>query len=499
MQASGSRRLALAAALALLALGPLPALASRPGAVVGQTLIQPTATPGGAAPTPTATPAAQAASSSAPKATATPAPALAPQGHADAKSVPAGFDKTSENGTLALYVEKSTGQIAVQDKRDGIVWLSNPRSSAAPSGAAASQNSQQETAAVYYMNYTDYQRQVVKLLNSAWDPTPPVVSALPDGGTRVTFTPKQQLQSGPITFAMDYHLHDGYFDVTIPQDQIKESINDAQASGSYMVTLEPLPFFGAGADDEQGYMLVPDGSGAIVRFKKIHPDYLQPFNQEVYTPDAGAPGSAGVGDVSMVGTMPSQEQVMLPAFGIAKQADQDGRPLNGGFLGMVPRGAGDADVFMDVQPSGYITRYNHAGAQFLYRRTAQIPRDRGVTVTRVATPLVGGDKTVRYYLLGGADASYSGMAAKYRDYLQHDLKIPTLQSANAPLNLDLTMGAQRKGLISYELVRATTFDEAEQIIDALRQRGVTRIQVTLRGWNRDGLYRASPNRMPPDQ
>jgi hypothetical protein len=114
------------------------------------------------------------------------------------------------------------------------------------------------------MNYTDYQRQVVKLLNSAWDTTPPEISALPDGGTRVKYTLKQQLQDAPITFAMDYRLHDGYFDVTVPQDQLKESIDDSKQAGFYVVTIEPLPFFGSGADDEQGYMLLPK-SGCCCR------------------------------------------------------------------------------------------------------------------------------------------------------------------------------------------------------------------------------------------
>src|SRR6185437_14893591 len=152
---------------------------------------------------------------------------------------------------------------------------------------------------------------------------------------------------------------------------------------------EPLPFFGAGADDEQGYMLVPDGSGALIHFKKIHPDYLQPFTVEVYSPDVGSPGSASIS--SIANPTASQEPVQMPAFGIAKQADAAGKPLNGGFLGLVLKGQGDADVSMDVDPSGYITRYNHAGAQFLYRRTAEIPRSRGNRVSRVAPEMIAGD------------------------------------------------------------------------------------------------------------
>ncbi|MGI8914474.1 MAG: DUF5696 domain-containing protein [Chloroflexota bacterium] len=340
------------------------------------------------------------------------------------------------------------------------------------------------------MQYTDYQRQVTKVLNSNWDATPPVISKLPDGGTRETFTPKEQLKAGPITFSMDYHLSNGYFEVTVPQNQIKESIDDKAQTGFYLVTLEPLPFFGAGADDEQGYMVIPDGSGALVQFKKIHPDYLQPFNESIYGPDFYAPFSGELGFGA------SQESYMMPAFGIAKQADANGKPVNGAFLSLATQGQFDVNV--EADPSGYITRYNHSGFQFLYRRTASIPRSRGVYVQRVAIPLVPGDRTVRYSLLGGKDATYSGMAAMYRQYIQNDLHVHQLTQADTPLNLDMLMGAQKKGLISTILVPATTFSEAEQVLQALRQRGVNNIKLTLNGWNRGGVFSAAPNRMPAD-
>ena len=493
MNGTLKRYIVAVATLATLAFGPWPALAAQNDQTAISTPNASTTTTTTATSTAAATATAATATSTSGASTSTAAktpPPLAPNGHATVRSVPPGFTKTSENSTLALYVEKATGQIALQDKRSGLVWLSNPRTpnQQAPSANANSNSSssQQETAAVYFMNYTDYQRQVVKLMNSAWDNTPPQISALPDGGTRVKFTLQQQ----QISFAMDYHLSDGYFDVTIPQDQIQEHIDDSKQTGFYLVNLEPLPFFGAGADDEQGYMLVPDGSGALVHFKKIHPDYLQPFDQEVYSPDTFMAFEPKQGQFI------TQEPVMFPAFGIAKQNDETGQALNGAFLGLVTKG--DDQVYMDVSPSGYITRYNHAGAQFEYRIQANFPRSRGVTVTRVALPMTTGDRTVRYYLLNGDQATYSGMASAYRQYLMNSQHVPQLTQAEAPLNLDLLMGAQKKGLISYTLVPATSFANAQTIIDALRQRGVDHLQVTLNGWNRDGYGKASPNRMPAD-
>ncbi|MCL4543194.1 MAG: DUF5696 domain-containing protein [Chloroflexi bacterium] len=474
---------------------------------VGITEPTPTATPkGGNTPSSgtgpsQATPSQPNATGSRPVAVPTPAP-LAPQGHAVTTTVPVGFKEEAQDSTLTLYVEPCTGQLAIKDKRSGIVWLSNPRPAGAPAptctgSAPPSQNTaNQETTPVWEMQYTDYQRQVPKLLLSGWDPTPPQISHLPDGDTRLTFTPKVALKGAPISFAMDIHLGDGYFDVTIPQNQVKEQINDQQQSGYYLQSIEPLPFFGAGADDEQGYMVIPDGSGALVRFKPIHPDYLQPFNEEVYGQDVGTPYSSVSSSSGSSYFGPSQEPVMIPALGIATKTGPGGKPLNAAFVEIATQGQFDSIV--DEEPSGYITRYYHGGFQFIYRRMAAFPRNRYSFVNRLALQMVEGNRSVRFYLLNGSQANYSGMAAAYRQYLEHHDKIQPLKEANAPLNLSLIMGARKKGLIAYTLVPATTFSEAQQILQTLRDRGVERLQLTLQGWNRDGLYQAMPNRMPAD-
>ena len=439
-------------------------------------------------------------------ATTSPTQPLAPQGEAVWTRVPRGFQLESQNNTLALYVEPCTGEIAVKDKRSGLVWLSNPHLPhqpvpTCPNGVIklASSSSAQETSPVYEIQYTDYQREVPKLLLSSWDNSAPQIEHLSNGDIRLIFSPKQTLKAAPISFAFDIHLGNGYFDLTIPQNQIKEHINDTAQTGYYLETIEPLPFFGAGADNEQGYMVLPDGSGALVRFKAIHPDYLQPFNQEVFGQSVGSPMS---GPASSLATQPGyfqpiQEPVLIPAFGIATKQGAKGQRLNGAFVEIATQGQYDAIV--DGEPSGYITRYYHGGFQFIYRRIAAFPRNRYSFVNRLALPMIMGDRSIRIYLLNGQQASYAGMAAAYRSYLLNTEHVPPLSPQQpARLNLSLIMGAEKQGLIGKAFVAATTFKQAEEILQTLRNRGVKDLQLTLQGWNRDGLYQAAPNRMPPD-
>jgi hypothetical protein len=67
-------------------------------------------------------------------------------------------------------------------------------------------------------------------------------------------------------------------------------------------------------------------------------------------------------------------------------------------------------------PSGYITRYDHADAQLIYRRPLKTTESAGKTTVRIPAARLPGDRTVRYYLLTGRDASPSGMLTAYRQY-----------------------------------------------------------------------------------
>jgi anti-sigma factor RsiW len=315
----------------------------------------------------------------------------APYGRSTLAAVPPGFARAATSRSLALFVDAHSGQVAVKDKRSGLVWLSNPWQAGQPTVAPAASADERGpmpsavgVAPVYTLSYAPMgQPDITRVMNSSWDATPRRVTSLPDGGTRVSFSlPQQRLQ-----LALDFRLFDGYFDVTIPQDQLLETGTAGSPAGSYVVSVEPLPFFGAGADDEHGSMLLPDGCNTLIPFAAVHNSYLAPYFYDHPTP---------------------------PIFGIAKQAG--GRPHTpaGAFLGVITGDTADAGVF--AYPSGYLTRYSHADAQLIYRHPLKSTDSTGKTTVRIPAERLPGDRTVRYYLLTGRDASPSGMLAAYRRY-----------------------------------------------------------------------------------
>ena len=105
-----------------------------------------------------------------------------------------------------------------------------------------------------------------------------------------------------ITLSADYKLSEDGFDVTLPVDCIKEE-------GDYAITkITVLPFFESGSDDEDGFFLYPDGSGAVMEFKDSSHNGEKPVSYTVY------------GDLlkykNMLGDWDEEDsEVFMPMFG----------------------------------------------------------------------------------------------------------------------------------------------------------------------------------------
>src|SRR5262249_40908502 len=121
--------------------------------------------------------------------------------------------------------------------------------------------------------------------------------SVPDG-VRVTYDLKKLL----LNITIDYTIKEeprmdlpgqtvAYLQATIPNGGVKEGgdCSSAVSPNCFMVvTLELLPLFGAAPVGDDGYLMIPDESGAIVGFKPEYPQYRQRYSAPVYGADAGA-------------------------------------------------------------------------------------------------------------------------------------------------------------------------------------------------------------------
>lgn len=230
-----------------------------------------------------------------------------------------------------------------------------------------------------------------------------------------------------VNCAIEYTLDtDGALYVSIPTESI--SYNEE----NYAITsITPIKHFGTGVMDGEGYIFVPDGSGAIVDFEDIVDNNVNIYAQ-VYGQDAC---------YAYVGDGKPNERVTMPVYGIVSQVEAGDTTsdaygvdsVTNGFFAIIESGATFANI---SAISNLNTRY-----VYTYSSYSPYPNDKydlsdtlsvsglsfynvvadthfeGECKTRI-TMLTDDTVAEKRGLTSYYPASYVGMAACYKDYLK---------------------------------------------------------------------------------
>lgn len=280
----------------------------------------------------------------------------------------------------------------------------------------------------------------------------------------------QEDESLSITIPLEYRLTDKGLEATVKAADIEEHGN------VYISQIDVLQFFGAASNKAQGYILVPDGSGALINLNSGN--QATAYNQAIYDIDPVAQNYVVIEET---------ECARLPIFGI--KADD-----NAIFARIT---AGDAIASVNADVAGKLNNYNYAYASFNVREK-ELLNMFGVQGSKSDIPVVEKslykiDLSVSYSFLTKDDASYSGMARTYRKQLiDEGILKETNQSESVPLYLDIIGGVEQKKHIMgipYEGVCAmTTYDEASEIVDNLYDSDITNLRLNYQGWFNGGIY-----------
>lgn len=272
--------------------------------------------------------------------------------------------------------------------------------------------------------------------------------------------------------AMDYRLTDNGLSVSVPVNQIHER-GDAK-----ITRLRVLPFFGAAGAEAEGYMVVPDGSGALIYLNNgcTSPAYMQ----NVYGIDPVVQ-SYVVTDLT--------ETARLPVFGM-KNGSQ-------AFLGRITEG--DALGIINADVAGRTNSYNYVFAEFSVREM-ELLNMFGISGNKADVPSVENNLydenlTVVYSFLSGGDADYSGMANRYRAQLMAEGALAGTGSTAAgdiPFYVDILGGVEiQKAFmgVPYDgIVAMTTYEQTGQLLDMIYQAGIGNVRLNYQGWFNGGVY-----------
>mgnify|MGYP000873794499 FL=1 len=283
---------------------------------------------------------------------------------------------------------------------------------------------------------------------------------------------------------------------TIPVEYVIEKDNlvakiimsELKYPQSYPLTqLEFLEFFGAAfITAEDGYTVIPDGSGALIKFD---PNYR--MNDQYYAPVYGDDKSILAFEKRL-----QAEQILLPIYG-QKQG-------NNAFMAIIEDGETLANI--TAYRAGRLNSYYSVYPTFTIVAMDYIRLGDGNKTSSIPTfqqKIYRGEIKIRYAFLYDDDANYSGMAEYYRNYLIDRYGMEKAKTnENIPFYVE-TLGAVKKsksflGITYSGMVPLTTFDQARIILNELKSQGISNIKLRYTGWFSGGMAQAIPTRIKPE-
>ncbi len=271
-----------------------------------------------------------------------------------------------------------------------------------------------------------------------------------------------------------YRLEDGDLKVEIP-------LNEMEYREDYpLYSLTVLPYFGAGGSTEEGFVLVPEGGGALLRFnngKKTQNAYYA----NVYGWDMAQARSAVI----------HETETSFGVYGIAKE--------DASYLCLLEEGAPYAAIQADI--SGKKNSYNYANATYsIVHRELYELRDESQGNTYVYEKQLPDETLVQRYRFIDSD-SYVDMAKAYQEYLldRYDGYLTKREHTEAPAAVEI-IGAVDKvkqvfGIPMSRPLKLTSFEEAQNLLEEIRTMGINNISVKLTGWMNGGVRQKILNKV----
>lgn len=380
-----------------------------------------------------------------------------------------GYALLAENDRLALYLREDICNVRVLNKQTGYVWGS------VPADGAQGLNDTWTALAQSLVTFTYLNEECMSSQISAGDPrVERTLEKTADGGVLQI----NDTRTG-ISFAVALRLQEDGISVSMVEDSLQED-------GDFLLeSLYFLPFFGCTYGDRvSGYMFVPDGPGALIRYA-APTKYLSPFDKRVYGIDPAVDSTSNSNDLLASRTndyLTDAPTVTAPVFGAVHGVGSNA------FLAVIDEGATYASIY--ASPAEYVIDYNWVTARFDFRTVyAQTLKKDGSGIPVNQQKANRMNPSVSYHFLAGEEADYSGMAVKYRSLLKQGLLKDKQEQLDAAMPLRLAMLAAdiKSGKFFNHYIRMTSVNEAAEICRTLAGQGVENITLSYIGWTKGGL------------
>ena len=376
-------------------------------------------------------------------------------------SPPEGYTEICRSQELILMADRQTGTFYIENERTEAVWYSVPEDTEKDIYSRAGvKNLMRSQVVIRYIQTADLVKSAHEVeAYSATEST--IKTQVLEDGLRVQY----DFEMIGISFFAEYRLQNGFFSASINTSAIRETGENIVSSCLL------LPSFGAGNRSADGYLFVPDGSGALIAYNNENSGL---YEKHIYGSERAVEYENG--------KAPANDSIQLPVFGLASGG--------AGLLGIVEGGAANASIaaWSGSEICGYNTVCPRFTLRSNYIKTMLYEKQQ---INRLSPPDESAlSYTIRYYFLTGENSNYSGMARTYQKYLQEE-KGMSSRSESPVLNVNLYGSIDVKANFigfSYSKQQAvTTFTQAENIIDSFLQKGVDDLAIKLTGWGQSGI------------
>ncbi|TDL79111.1 DUF5696 domain-containing protein [Peribacillus frigoritolerans] len=383
-----------------------------------------------------------------------------------------GFEKAAENEYLILYVNEDSLALKILDKKTNYIWNSGIDQ---VEGVRLNKTWEQMAQSAVTIEYSDRRGKIKSESIQTNDSRPNV--KITDNG----FSAKVYMNGSKISLELSVTLEKDNIAVSIPDKELKEGKRNK------LISMKVYPFLGAvNGDERNGYMFIPDGSGALIRYEKGSKADA-PFKGAIYGADAGFQKSS---DKTEEKTVPAK-QISMPVFGAVHGIKKNG------FAAIVEKGAEYGDIL--AYPSGVSTDFNWTTAQFNYRYEYYQPTSKSMSGTNVYQKKKNAfDISLRYYFLSNEQADYVGMAKRYQEYLIETKQLAKKED-RAEVRLEFLGSETKKGLFWDSVIPMTPVEKLPDFAKELKKEKVEDMFMIYKGWSKGGLTGTLPSKFPVEK
>lgn len=370
-----------------------------------------------------------------------------------------GLRTVSENEHYKLMVYDETAVFGLQDKANGYIWWSSPDEDFGETELSPVVVENLKSSAV--LRYGEIEKRTDNnYLRSGSSACTAGVTDI-ENGIRVDY----DYGSYGFHFHIDYTLENDHLKASLKTSEIVERSRTDVAT-----EITVLGSFGASGSTEEGYFVIPDGSGAVINFNNGKSGST--YRQKIYGDDLTAVPEKKYS---------VKEQVYLPVYGIVRE--------NNAMLAVASEG--DANAFITAEVSGN-SGYNTCNFTFVLRNTDTYYMS-GNSTERLTVFENGGidcgDIEILYYPISGEDLSYVDVAGSYRKYLTEKCNVKPVTKENySPLYINFYGGTEKKksfsGIPIMQKQSLTSYSDAERILTDINADNAV---VSYCNWTDDGI------------